>query len=158
MVAEQANSAPISNHLPFYETDRTFELLDKFVDSWNNQNTNNPLIPWFHKYICLICPFRYSLLSKQPILKRQPRDKWMLGNMPRKQDALPPVNAAVLFPNHFPSFSKPKSAIINRKMYHILYPTIQLLNTVQVKNSLKWDYYALAKAINSRILLIVLLA
>ena len=157
MVAEQANSAPISNHLPFYETDRTFELLDKFVDSWN-QNTNSPLIPWFHKYICLIGPFRYSLLSKQPILKRQPTDKWMLGNMPRKQDALPPVNAAVLFPNHFPSFSKPKSAIINRKMYHILYPTIQLLNTVQVKNSLRWDYYALAKAINSRILLIVLLA
>ena len=108
MVAEQSNSAPISNHPPFHETDRTLELLDKFVDSWNNQNTNSPLIPWFQKYISLLCPFKYSLPSKQPILNRQPRDKWMLGNMPRKPDAFPPVNAAVFFPNHFPSFSKPK--------------------------------------------------
>ena len=151
MVAEQSNSAPISNHPPFHETDRTLELLDKFVDSWNNQNTNSPLIPWFHKYISLLCPLKYSLPSKQPILNRQPRDKWMLGNMPRKPDAFPPVNAAVFFPNHFPSFSKPKCTTFCIPPYSYW---------TQYKWKILWDETTMHwhKAINSLILLIVLLA
>ena len=157
MVAEQANSAPVSNHLPFYETDRTFELLDKFVDSWNNQNTNSPLIPWFHKYICLICPFRYSLLSKQPILKRQPRDE-CLGICPGNKmlfRQLMQLCFSLIISQVSVNLNLPLST---EKCTTFCIPPYNYWT--QYKWKILWDETTMHwhKAINSLILLIVLLA